>query len=700
MTWQRVARLIFAVIAIAVAVGVASTMRRRTPPRTEAPIPKTDPTAIVESEGGNSVRIQGSREEGTLKYERLLTYANGASKMMGVTITTERKGQTFTITGKEGQAGENESSIDLVGGVKLESTDGLQVTADRASYSKSDNVIRVPGPVSFSRGRMKGSGIGFDYNQTEDVIVIGDRAVIDVAPDKAGKDAMTLESGGLEFRRVEKTVKLDRGAKITRDGQTIEADLSVAHLTQDEERLELLELRTNARINAVPTGPGGLQRLTGRDIDLRYGGDGQTLQHAVITGEALIQLAGERRQPGREIAANAMEIGLAGDGATPTSLVARDNVKVTLPGQQGGPTRVIAAQALDGTGDDRHGLTGAHFTGNVQYSERGKGVDRAARSAVMDVAMSAGFGAIEEATFSNGVRFADGPMFATAATAKYGVSRGVLELSGSEPASPVPHVLNEQITVDAARVEIALDGPVVHANGTVKSILQPKKNDKAASSSRDDAKLPAMLNEDQPVNVTADALAYDGRAERAVYTGNALLWQAETSIKGASITLDSRSGDLAATGPVTTSSVLQQDNKTGGKDKVNSVGTSKAFAYVDNLRRATYTGDAHITGPQGDLTSPRIELFFKASGDELDRAEAYDGVVLRGEGRKTTGQRLTYFGAEERYLVTGAPVTIVDECGRETTGRTLTFYRATDRIVVDGNEQVRTQTRGSNATCP
>ena len=74
--------------------------------------------------------------------------------------------------------------------------------------------------------------------------------------------------------------------------------------------------------------------------------------------------------------------------------------------------------------------------------------------------------------------------------------------------------------------------------------------------------------------------------------------------------------------------------------------------------------------------------------------------MLRGEGRKTTGQRLTYFGAEERYLVTGAPVTIVDECGRETTGRTLTFYRATDRIVVDGNEQVRTQTRGSNATCP
>ena len=74
-------------------------------------------------------------------------------------------------------------------------------------------------------------------------------------------------------------------------------------------------------------------------------------------------------------------------------------------------------------------------------------------------------------------------------------------------------------------------------------------------------------------------------------------------------------------------------------------------------------------------------------------------MTLRGDGRKTTGQRLTFFGVDQRYLVTGAPVSIVDECGRETTGRTLTFFRATDRIVVDGNEQARTQTTGKS-NCP
>jgi hypothetical protein len=39
-------------------------------------------------------------------------------------------------------------------------------------------------------------------------------------------------------------------------------------------------------------------------------------------------------------------------------------------------------------------------------------------------------------------------------------------------------------------------------------------------------------------------------------------------------------------------------------------------------------------------------------------------------------------------------VTIVDQCGRETTGKTLTFIRATDSIVIDGNQQIRTQTKG------
>jgi lipopolysaccharide export system protein LptA len=99
------------------------------------------------------------------------------------------------------------------------------------------------------------------------------------------------------------------------------------------------------------------------------------------------------------------------------------------------------------------------------------------------------------------------------------------------------------------------------------------------------------------------------------------------------------------------------------------------------------------------MTAARIDLFLKPSGDELERAEAFDGVVLREQNRETKGSKLVYTTENETYVVTGSPVRIVDQCQRETIGRTLTFNKGADSIVVDGNAQIRTQTKGGNGNC-
>ena len=46
--------------------------------------------------------------------------------------------------------------------------------------------------------------------------------------------------------------------------------------------------------------------------------------------------------------------------------------------------------------------------------------------------------------------------------------------------------------------------------------------------------------------------------------------------------------------------------------------------YEEAPRRATYTTNAHASGPQGDLWAAKIEMYLKPSGNELDRVEAYD----------------------------------------------------------------------------
>jgi lipopolysaccharide export system protein LptA len=111
-----------------------------------------------------------------------------------------------------------------------------------------------------------------------------------------------------------------------------------------------------------------------------------------------------------------------------------------------------------------------------------------------------------------------------------------------------------------------------------------------------------------------------------------------------------------------------------------------------------------LKGPQGELRAWRIEMILTADAGKADRMEAYDTVLLQvaratGERLRATGDRLTYYAEDERYVMTGsaiAPVCVVDP-NRASTGKTLVFYRSTDKVVVDGNEETRTQTKSGGA---
>ena len=87
------------------------------------------------------------------------------------------------------------------------------------------------------------------------------------------------------------------------------------------------------------------------------------------------------------------------------------------------------------------------------------------------------------------------------------------------------------------------------------------------------------------------------------------------------------------------------------KERVHSIATARDFTYDDAARRMTYTKDAHMSGPEGDMTATRIELYLKPPGDELERAEAYESVVLHEQNRETKGSKLIYTTANETYVV-------------------------------------------------
>ncbi|HVZ21706.1 MAG TPA: LPS export ABC transporter periplasmic protein LptC [Vicinamibacterales bacterium] len=705
MRWQKWVRVVLVLAAVGVLAGMAWTLRRRRAPQAPPPVAiRTDPKAVVESTSGRAVRFNRAHEDVRVEYERQLTYADGSTKLLQARVVADNRGdgRSFTLTGDEGDVAKDESVVSLNGHIRLVEGDGFTAETDHATYDNRDNIMRAPGAIAFHHDRMSGSGAGMQYDKASDTLTILEHAVMHMQPNADGKGAADVSAGHAVFPRMDHVVMFEGGVHVSRTGQVIDAGSAIAYLSDDDKRITVLELHDKATIAGSTKTAGGLQGISGKDVTLDYADDGQALEHAAIGGSAVIRLSGGEGKPGREISANALDVTLAPDGTTPSALTARGQVQLTLPANDGLAARSVTAGTLSATGDPEdpaRGLTQAEFTTSVEYREKSAKVNRTATSARLDVGLQAAMAAFDRAVFSGGARFTDAKVSGTAPSVDYVADAGTLALSGKDAGSSRPHVFNDQITVDADTVDVTLAGPILVAKGTVKSVLQPPK--KNASSSGERARLPSMLKQDQAVSVTADALQFDGAANKAVYDGHAQLWQTDTSIKGSAITIDSGTGNLSASGEVVTATVLEQTDKDKKKERVRSTATSKTFAYDDKARRAHYEGDVHFSEAENDMTADTVDLYLKPGGNELERAEAFQAdnkLVLLEQGRRTTGTKVTYSAEDERYDVTGAPVAVVDHCGRVTNGRTLTFRKATDTIEINGNRRVRTQTK-NGAKC-
>ena len=60
----------------------------------------------------------------------------------------------------------------------MTSSDGLEARAGSATYNQGEGIVRAPGPVTFKRGRMSGSGVDFSYDETRDLMGLSDQAKV------------------------------------------------------------------------------------------------------------------------------------------------------------------------------------------------------------------------------------------------------------------------------------------------------------------------------------------------------------------------------------------------------------------------------------------------------------------------------------------------------------------------------------------
>jgi len=717
MTWQKKARLaIGAFVIVFVAIVIVALRTRKTVPQVGVIPERQDPQATVENPtGGEYAHASEGRIVFSVKYGSQFTYADGRNKFgNGVTVTSDRNGRKFTVQSREAvivQNGPELKTAHFTGAVKLTSA-GLEVAAEEATYDEAEGIVKVPGPVAFKRGRMNGTGVGATYDRNREILSLAEKAHITAAADQKGQGALEATADAAEMAQIEHFVRLTGHGHITAEGRVIDADDIVLLLTEDNERVQIMQLRGNSRISGG-AGAAATQAMSARDVDLTYADDGRTLQHAKLMEDAVVQLPGGSGSAGRRIAGKTIDMAMGPDGNTVTNLDAAENVQVDLPAEAETPAKRIRSATLTARGAAGTGLQNATFGGNVEYRETRAArpnvaaTERVARSLTLNVVTKPGFGAVEQADFHGNVHFTDGPQVAAdAQRALYHVERDQIDLSSSGDPGPItPRVSDGRVTVEARTIEFVLGTRKLKAETKVRSSMLPSKKKGtgpaakavAPAGSPEQGRLPSLLKQDEAVTITSNGLEYDGLAGRAVYTGSARLWQGDTTVRGETITVDDKTGNLEATGNVQTDMTLDQvDEKTGVRKPTPTRGSSELFVYDDAKRLATYTDKAHMVGHAGDVSAEKLELFLMPAANELERAEGYGAngaVIVKEPNRTATGARLTYTAKSESYLMTGTPVKVVEteppDC-TEYVGAVVTFVRAVDTVSMSGNGVIRT----------
>jgi lipopolysaccharide transport protein LptA/LPS export ABC transporter protein LptC len=685
--WQKRARLVMAAIAIAVIAVVAYTMRPR---ETVAPPEKTEslpPDVSIQTIGGNVVQFKGEKQNIRIEFEKQTTNKENETKLHGVTIFTDnREGRSYTVTGREAFVGQQNSSYDVRGDVKLETSDGLVAHGQHATYVDVEKIVRVPGAVTFKRGRMSGTGVGFTYDEQRDTMWILDKADVKFAAEGTA-GAMAFTAGAFGFARRDRYMRLEKTLHIDREGQQIDATESTVRLFPDRDEPDYLELRGGSKITGGP-GDKAMRSMSATDINIDYAEDGRTMQNATLAGNAAIELKPQQGATGQKLSGNFMEIGLEPDGSV-RSLSARDAVTAALPATKDAPARTIRSTALTASGNTQ-GLNQMTFSEGVEYREAATKTQgaRTAKAKSLDAKLEPAAGTLLDARFSGNFEFTDGPMRALSNDAVYNVVAGTLALTGKDI---TPEIRDESLTLLASTIDVTLEPRKMIAKGNVRStLLPPKKPAGNAQATR----RPALLGDKEPVNILSATLTYDEANKKAEYAGQTRLFQGATSINADKLTLDETRGDLTATGKVVTNLEIKNKQADPAVKSKPTIGRAETFTYTDDTRIATYTTNAQFDGDQGHLSAGKLELQLAKGENSLEKLEANSAVNAVVDKRTVTGTRLTYSPADDKYVVVGAPVKMIDSDCQETNGKTLTFWKASDRVLVDGNNEVRTQTKG------
>jgi lipopolysaccharide transport protein LptA/LPS export ABC transporter protein LptC len=598
------------------------------------PSPRGIDRPIAEAKTFRDVQTIGGRVVSEIVAERVVPFESGWTTLEGVTLTLYRaNGLTYVVSCPQAQFNSQTKEADAKGGVRVTSSDGIEIATAQVRYDGSRLTNDIP--VQFRVDRWTGNAGALDLDVQGETLRLSKDVNATMAPAAPGEAPMNIRGAETTFRRADNTIEFKDRVAMNRGADNVHADWMTGKFTQDRKRIIALEGRGHALI-VIGANPAPGEDLGGRktiSCDLFFtevGPDGQisafnaqsaeNIAHAILDGP-----------PRRDIVARTFRVAIA------NRLVSEIKADFEVVMKEGGPMpRQVNTD---------------HAT--LSFDP----VTRHARSAFLD----------------GSFRYTDPKNTASAFRANYDIvgDRIVLTTDAGWQAT----VVSDGQILKAKTLEFSPRAQTAHAIGSVIAQLVSRGKTGGAAASADAT---SLFPAGKPVFVNSDDLILRQTNKVAVFTGNVKAWQDNNTILANELQMQGNGEIVTARGNVRT--ILYNTTADARKTPVKSESESLVAKKLE--RRIDLLGKVSIVDETRNLKSEKA-TFFLDEKNKIQKIEAEQNVnvVEAANGRKGTGDRAIYQVDKKMIYVFGSPATITDPSG-SVSGQQIVFDLTRNRVQV------------------
>jgi len=562
----------------------------------------------LESKTFEDTQTIGGRLAARIRAQRVVAFQSGWNTLENVQLTIFRpSGLTYELVCPTAQFNSETKEADAKGGVKVTSTDNVEVTTAEIHFDGNRLTNHIP--VQFKIDEWVGNAGALDLDVQAEELKLYDKVDATTQPSTPAESVMNLKAQEGLFRRKEANVIFTTNVVMTRDTDKLVSDTVVAHLTPD--RKSLLGVEGNGHVTITmfdDAGGSGRKDITcdrfwseqaAGAISAIDAASDPGLAHAII------------------------------DGPPKRDLVAK-TFRVSLTNKQVSEVRAITGVVMKELGQSPREMKADEVT------------------VAFNPAMHQAIHALAQGNF----HYKDPRNTASAVKANYDIINDLVVLTAEPGFDPV--VTTDSQALKAKMIEFSPKAGTAKATGGVIAQLVSKQNGPSADTT-------TIFPANKPVFVNSDSVTMRQSNKLAVFTGHVRAWQETNTMFADEMQVQGMGDQIAARGNVRT--ILYNTSSTEQR-KTPMQTRSDNLAAHKLERRIDLSGGVKIDDEQRHMTAEKAAFYFDASR-KVERIEAQEKVVFNDEstGRKGTGDKATYFVSKRLVFMYGSPANITDPKG-------------------------------------